>query len=206
MATATDFHKAMLNLLIYYFGKYSKNSNFGKLLKPIDIEMVEIEETDNKAIDILNIDVATGKNLDIFAENVNIIRGASNDEELRRRIKIEIKANRSRGRIAEIEEIVKLIFGENSLNGFLEGWQQSFYNYEPASLIVKLSNLAENPINIPEITFERIAAGGVKIYYEIIANFETTGIVENDEEVTVQKVIFLHAGTFRISRTLGRRL
>ena len=164
----------------------------------------ELIQQMNESINILNVDYANAAQLDILASNLAIERGSQTDDALRRRIKTEIIARRSRGDLLTIREVIRLLLGENGLDGILETWEQPRFGNKPAGIVVRLSDLAEYDILIPDETINRVVAGGVAVYYDLVSTADRVLIVEDDSEVILYSIVSLQCGTFQCgTRSLG---
>ena len=199
--TTTNFLQNMLVLLCQYFGNYDSNSNIGKFLDILANQMIDLETALNDSKSILNIDTATGANLDIFADNLQIIRGSFTDDELRARIKTEIRANFSTGDINTIREVAEVVLGEDALNGIIETYNSADFSNEIAGIALLLNTPSSNPINIPDETIERTVAAGIRIFYQLTNEVET--IIIQEPNNYLDTVNFLESGTFNTSNELG---
>lgn len=168
MSIARDMH----NLLIYYFGKYHPDSNWGKLLEVYGKQFQDIDILCLQMINALNPDYASGANLDLLGEDIGLTRGSLTDDEYRRRIKIEQLANRSTGDVATVEEAIKVIYGDSGFAYIQATYDLARYSQKPAGAVFGISTNAEFPILIPDAALDKIPVVGVSRNYEIVNDDE----------------------------------
>ena len=159
----TDFTTLMFNLLADFYQK----PNIRLFLGVLNRQMRDLETMFQDLTTILDIDQASGNNLNIFLQNLNIV-ARQNDEETRNLIKTTIKSNNSQGTIPDMVEIANAILEEN-YRGINEAWERSEYNNRPAQVII---NAQSNP-NIGNVNvndFKRIAPAGVSVLLNVLPN------------------------------------
>jgi len=156
------YSEDILNLLSMYFGKYNPDSNIGKILRTIEHTDDEFLETSEQIKNILDIDQATGLNLDnIFGINKNLKRKGLSDSEYIERLKLETTVNNSDGEWHTLEEAGNILFGNDFLGIFESGKGRIQVNMRP------------NNQKIPNETFEKAVAVSVGIKYSIRSDTET---------------------------------
>ena len=197
---ATDFARAMMDLMPQRFGNNSLDSNIGKFFQILNRQMQELETVFSDLVNILDLDTATSAQLDIFLSNLDVQRGSLDDIDVRKFVKTEIQSNFSKGQISTVREVSNVVLGENGLHGIEETWEQSRFSNQRNGLALLVSNLAQD-IDIPEPTIEKTVAAGIKTFYEIV---EETEIVLVEEPPSSQIPIRdLQSGTFSTPRQLG---
>ena len=198
---STNFLQNMLVLLCQFFGNYDATSNVGKFLEILSRQLTDLETALNDSNNILNVDTATGSNLEIFSDNLDLIRGSLTDSELRNIIKTEIRSNFSQGTHDEVREVAEVVLGEDALNGIVETYNRSDFSNEIAGIVLFLNASTANLVNIPEPTIEKTVAAGVRVYYGLTSNVETVLVQEPDDHFNTLN--FVECGTFETSRQLG---
>lgn len=156
------FNKLITRLPDNY--KKNKSSNIGKLYQIYSRELEQIKKVFKDIKDSRDIDKATNKTLDKIGKNVLELRGTDDDDLYRQMIKTKIIANLSQGDIETINEVAKILVG-SSYAGVEETWNNSTFDNEVAGLVMKLREY--NP-DTPFEAFERVRAGGVKLFWELL--------------------------------------
>ncbi|WP_289142933.1 DUF2612 domain-containing protein [uncultured Brevibacillus sp.] len=117
-------------------------SNIGKIFNIVSIQIEEARRTLDKIEQCRDVDQAVGASLDRIGRNVGQARGNSPDIDYRKLIKTKIIANRSRGDIETINEVLDVLMGEAYL-GVQEAWNHAGYHNEPAALVIREKDLAD---------------------------------------------------------------
>lgn len=117
-------------------------SNMGKLFSIVSIQIEDVRRTLEKIEQSRDVDQAIGASLDRIGRNVGQARGNSPDIDYRKWIKTKIIANRSRGDIETINEVLDVLMGAAYL-GVQEAWSYTEYHHEPAALVIREKDLAD---------------------------------------------------------------
>lgn len=144
--------------------KKNKESNIGKLYQIYSRELNQIKEVLEDIKKCRDVDKATHKTLDKIGKNVLELRSTDDDDLYRQMIKTKIIANLSQGDIETINEVAKTLVG-NSYAGVEETWNNPTFDNEVSGLVMKLHKY--NP-DTPFKAFERVRAGGVRLFWELL--------------------------------------
>ena len=117
-----------------------KESKTAKLFKLIADEMESLKDTLETIQSYRDIDQAQGQALDRIGDNVNEQRRGNNDFDYRTFIKTNIIANRSKGDIETINEVLSVLMGDSYL-GLRELWNDERYDNEDAAIAIRMRNL-----------------------------------------------------------------
>lgn len=181
-----NFTDIVLNFMPMHYGKYDPETNIGKLTQVIEQQWNDLAVTLNQIQTILDVDQASGHNLEIHASNKDILRAGLNDTELRDKIKLETRVNNSQGTLEEIVEISKIIFGEQFFGGIKESYD---INGNSAEFRIKLKEVTDPTINIPNIVFERAIITAVAIDYMLENSRISLSVSKNEITYHIQKVL-----------------
>lgn len=187
----------MLNKLPDVFNK-NKDSNIGKLFQIFSKELDNLKET-LEAIEKYNdIDETTGKPLERIGRNVLEEKGQATEDEYRQRIKTKRRADLSPGDRETLNEMMQVFFGDR-FDSIAEAWELEEYDNEPAAIVIRFED-DENVYMLPMQAIQRVAAAGVKIYWEMFGDPAETELVSsyNDYEVKWPR-----AGTFKAGQRPG---
>ena len=150
---------------------YKKDkSNTEKLFRMIVDEIDNLNDTNQRIKNWSDIDQAEGKVLDDdFGETLNVKRDGMSDDEYRLMLKIKIISNMSDGDIPTLNQVIPVL-----INGKFERIKQGFLfddeplPKEPAAFLIRVIASRTENNNIPFRAIERITAGGVRAYWELI--------------------------------------
>lgn len=154
--------------------RYNKStaSNIGKLFRIVSDELEDIKVTINMIERYRDIDGANGFTLDRIGRNVLQSREQMNDEDYRQMIKTKIRANLSPGDIETIVELASVFVGEHFV-GVQEMWMVTDHPAagEDAAVLIRINKYDELK-RIPYAAMKRVAAGGVRVYFQVIDSAE----------------------------------
>lgn len=159
------------------YKKDSESNNY-KLLSIGHLEHLEILESLNKIEVSRDIDMATGFNLDKAGKNVLELRDGRDDETFRQAIKIKIISNLSAGTIEDINAVAAILFGESFIS-VQETWNMEEHNYEPAALILSITDnpeAQERFLYYMKAILRAVKAGGVRLYNSIFTEISSSTI------------------------------
>lgn len=121
--------------------------------------VTQIQDAENAAFQLItdrSIDTATGAQLDGIGQVVGLDRDGLSDDDYRTRLRVQIRLNLSTGTIEDVLTVATLITG-GSVELF-EGW--------PASIVVTIFELTEDPALVAQIISEARSAGvGSQLIY-----------------------------------------
>ncbi len=163
------------SLITDNYDKQSK-SNISKLSHLIARELNILDLTLKRTEQWRDIDLAKGLTLNKIGRNFVEPRLNRTDAEYRSFIMTKIFANRSAGDIETINQICKALYGSNFLRAE-ELWNNSLYNNEYAAFKIVFNDSVEVVVPSPYIL--RVAAGGVRIAWEIDIDPQTIGVNSN---------------------------
>lgn len=167
-----DKERPVNNLPDYY--EKSKSSNNYKLL---EIEKVSVDTLDNDIKDLLEmleIDNAVGKTLDMYGEMVNQQRGLATDDQYRFMIRSKIMQNLSTGDYGSVLKALYMTFG-----------------CDPADISIAQS---EQPcvVAVKKVPFEIISKAGLNVR-------QTVQLIQRLIPVGITIETFNFTGTFEFS-------
>lgn len=176
---------------------YNKKMDHG-ILKLIKL-MAEQSNNNELSYELMrksrDVDLAIGPALDVIGSNVGLSRGSMNDEQYKRMIKIKIIANLSIGDIPTLNKVYKAYLGEH-FKGIKEGWNYLFH--EVASLVLRISGDYKGKVD--KETLKAVVAGGVSLYFEVVAKAEKIKI---DVSTYTMRVNYLICNAFETSEIGG---
>lgn len=178
---------------------YNKGSDSG-IMKLIKI-MAEHNNDNETSYQIMrqsqDVDDAVGSGLDVIGRNVGISRGAMQDDQFRRMIKIKIIANMSNGDIPTLNKIFRAYLGDQ-FKGVQEGWKSVVD--EPAALVLKVGHDVD--LKYTE-ELGNVVAGGVALYTSTEIKGEVISLVGYSYDFDVPLPI---CNTFRTAAIPGRAI
>lgn len=174
-----------------HFAKNEDSNNY-KLLKIIAKSSVENLAIQQTILKYWDIDQSEGYGLDRLGKDEGIARGGMDDEEYRKRIKIQRILNMSEGDIETMNKIMDAYMRHDFI-GFEEGWR----DFEPATLLLNIRSTAKN---IPDELINRMKTAGVGIY--IVLNELNEFLVLN-AGTYAWEVNYKVCGHFKTSKTHG---
>ena len=187
----------MLDKLIDAYNK-NPNSNIGKLFKVFADELQLLRDTAEKVERWKDVDEAEGQVLQRIGRNVLESQGQISENEYRQRIKTKRRADLSPGDRETLNEMMQVFFGDR-FDSIAEAWELEEYDNEPAAIVIRFED-DENVYMLPMQAIQRVAAAGVKIYWEMFGDPAETELVSsyNDYEVKWPR-----AGTFKAGQRPG---
>lgn len=138
-----------------HFAKDQDSNNY-KLLSLIAQGSEETRTVYGTMLKFWDVDQSEGVGLDRLGKDEGISRGAWDDEEYRKMIKIQCITNLSDGDIPTMNMILDAYLGDDFI-----GLQDGYIDFEPASLLL---HVKEKSHSIPDNLIQRIKPAGVKIY------------------------------------------
>lgn len=161
----------MLNKLTDNYNK-SPFGLIGKLFRVVADELEGIKITLETIERYRDIDQAEGYTLDRIGRNVLQARDQMSDDEFRQMIKTKIRANLSPGDIETIVELASVFVGEH-FAGVQEMWMVTDHPAagEDAAVLIRI-NKYDDLKRIPYAAMKRVAAGGVRVYFQVIDSVE----------------------------------
>ncbi len=114
---------------------YTETGNLKKLIDIFKNELTDIRLAKENMYIGLDIDQATGVQLDIIGREVGEKRQGRDDPTYRKAIKVRIKANTSGGDIPTLNEVGKVLIGDAFI-GINELWDDDKYDNEPAAVAI----------------------------------------------------------------------
>ena len=114
---------------------YTETGNLKKLIDIFKLELNRIKTAKDNMYIGLDIDKATGIQLDIIGREVGEKRQGRDDPQYRKAIKVRIKANTSGGDIPTLNEVGKVLIGDAFI-GINELWDDDKYDNEPAAFAI----------------------------------------------------------------------
>lgn len=178
--------------------KKSLNSNVGKLHHIISRELNLLTMTFNRIEEWRDLDKAPGSTLDLIGRNFLEPRNNMSDEDYRTFIITKIAANRSPGDIETINKVCQTLFKDDFIRAE-ELWDNELYNNEPAGFRIVLNEGTKAAI--PSRQVSRVAAGGVRVAWELALEPEKINI--ETELVTSYGVMSCRCGAFRANSCFG---
>ncbi|WP_413079956.1 hypothetical protein [Solibacillus isronensis] len=158
--------QTLLTRMPAHFAK-DENSNNYKLLSLIASGSEETHSVYETMLKFWDVDQAFGIGLDRIGKDEGISRGAWDDEEYRKMIKIQNIMNLSEGDIPSMNLILDAYMGSS-----FKGMRDGYTDLGPATLVAHLNSASEKlPMNI----VNRIKPTGVKVYWmleELVAQLE----------------------------------
>lgn len=178
--------------------KKSLNSNVGKLHHIISRELNLLDMTFNRIEEWRDLDQAPGSTLDLIGSNFREPRANKDDDEYRAFIATKILANRSPGDIETINKVCQTLYKDGYV-GAEELWPDMTYNNEPAAFKIVLNE--KTKASIPSQQVSRVAAGGVRIAWEIALEPEKINV--KTDLVSHYDVKSCRCGAFRANSCFG---
>jgi len=168
------------------------DSNINKLFQIIAAEIDELNTAINDVQAIRNIDQASDNSLDKIGRNVLQSRNALTDVKYRESIKTKIQSLLSNGEIGVLNEVAKVLIGEN-FKSISEAWNNSNYGNEDAAIIVEFD---PTDLSIP-FGLKNVVAPGVKVNLQGNIIDDIIGITE---EFTTAKILSPITGAYIIGQ------
>lgn len=146
-----------------------EESNIDKLNQVFVDEIDELNSATTKVKSWLDIDQKEGEALDDLGINLQVQRNGMDDENYRLMLKIKIISNMSDGDIPTLNQVIPVL-----TNGEFKGIKQGFlfdndpFPKEPAAFLIRMIASLDKDNRIPFNAVEKITAGGVKAYWELI--------------------------------------
>lgn len=136
-------------------------NNQVKLLLSFAGDIQAVEDTLQQLYTLRSIDAATGVQLDMLGKIVGQFRGGMIDADYRRIIRAKISVNRSKGTVADILKVSKLVLDDNAV--LVEA-----LNSGPATVVVKFLDAAVTD-DVAELAIQMLkktVSGGVRLIVE----------------------------------------
>lgn len=166
----------ILNRLISVYKK-SPDSNIGKIISIVAIELDVLKNTFNKIEEWRSIDNAKGTTLDLIGENVVQPRGKSTDEIFRVLIKSKIARNFSTGDIDNIIQVLSIALDADPTEiKVQEHYEDAIPDYAAISLesipIARLNQVGMSADQFVQLV-KKVVAAGVRVkQVELSGTFE----------------------------------
>ena len=164
--------------------QFRNQENIDAIITAIGEQLTELETVNEQLIDLVDVDTATGKNLDMVGEIVGISRIDAysllelvrlqdmTDETYRSVLKFQILKNNADGTYEDIMKGLHLLWGDDTIMSYEENPEIDVYNSQewnapdPATVKITIEDISTDDVDPDKLKPMVIRAGGVKLYFD----------------------------------------